>query len=54
MTHDGCHVTVRYGRIGTQGRSQTLPLPDEQLARHHAAKLAAGKLKKGYVEVATE
>jgi DNA ligase-1 len=47
---DGPEVTVRFGRIGTQGQTQTKPLPDSQSAARHAEKLIAEKLKKGYVE----
>jgi predicted DNA-binding WGR domain protein len=46
----GASFTVRFGRIGTAGQSQTKPFADEDKANKEAAKLIAEKLKKGYVE----
>src|SRR5438067_5979931 len=43
--------TVTFGRIGTAGKSQTKELDDEDDARKAVAKLIAGKLAKGYVEL---
>ncbi len=43
-------VTVRYGRIGTNGQSQTKSFADNAAALHHAEKLVREKLEKGYVE----
>ena len=42
--------TVRFGRIGTSGQSQTKSFADEARARREAEKLIAEKVKKGYVE----
>jgi predicted DNA-binding WGR domain protein len=42
--------TVRFGRIGTAGQSQTKSFADPEKARHEAEKLIAEKVKKGYVE----
>ena len=39
-------VTVRFGRIGTPGQSQTKSLPDSAAAAKHAEKLIAEKLKR--------
>ncbi len=43
-------VTVRYGRIGTSGQSQTTAFASREAAQKHADRLIAQKLKKGYVE----
>jgi predicted DNA-binding WGR domain protein len=42
--------TVRFGRIGTAGQSQTKSFTDEEKAKREAEKLIAEKMKKGYVE----
>jgi predicted DNA-binding WGR domain protein len=42
--------TVRFGRIGTAGQSQTKSFNDDASARREAESLIAQKLKKGYVE----
>jgi len=42
--------TVRFGRIGTAGQSQTKSFKDDASARREAESLIAQKLKKGYVE----
>lgn len=52
ITHAGNDVTVRFGRIGTQGQTQTKTLADPEAATRHADKLIAEKTKKGYVETA--
>jgi DNA ligase 1 len=49
----GNDVTVRFGRIGTDGQTQTKSLADADAAARHAEKLIAEKLKKGYVETAS-
>jgi predicted DNA-binding WGR domain protein len=46
----GNSFTVRFGRIGTAGQSQTKSFGDEEKAKHEAEKLIAEKVKKGYVE----
>jgi predicted DNA-binding WGR domain protein len=48
---EGNDVTVRYGRIGTHGLSQTKNFADATTAKKEHDKLVAEKLKKGYVEV---
>ena len=45
-------VTVRFGRIGTDGQTQTKTLADAAAAAKHAEKQISAKLQKGYVEVA--
>jgi len=50
LSLDGEVFTVRFGRIGTLGQSQTKKFPDEAKARSEADNLIAEKLKKGYVE----
>jgi DNA ligase-1 len=47
----GAEVTVRYGRIGSQGQTNTKSFADEAAARQHADKLVAEKTGKGYQEV---
>src|SRR5262249_4331724 len=46
----GSSVTVRYGRIGTSGQTQTKDFADESAALAHAAKLIGEKTTKGYME----
>lgn len=46
----GCDVTVRFGRIGTQGQTQVKSLTDAEAAARHVEKLIGEKTKKGYVE----
>lgn len=43
-------VTVRYGRSGMNGQTNTKEFPDEAAAQKHADGLIAEKTKKGYVE----
>ncbi|HLP77592.1 MAG TPA: WGR domain-containing protein, partial [Candidatus Paceibacterota bacterium] len=42
--------TVRFGRIGTAGQSQTKSFADQEKAQREAEKLIAEKVKKGYTE----
>ena len=44
-------MTVRFGRIGSDGQSKTKQLASEEAARDHAAALIGEKLGKGYREV---
>ncbi|HXI72491.1 MAG TPA: WGR domain-containing protein [Verrucomicrobiae bacterium] len=46
----GNSFTVRFGRIGTAGQSQTKSFADETKAHREADSLIAEKVKKGYVE----
>jgi predicted DNA-binding WGR domain protein len=46
----GNAVTVRFGRIGTEGQSQVKTLPDAEATVKHAEKLIAAKTAKGYLE----
>ena len=48
VARDGCSVTVRFGRIGSGGQTQTKDFPSDELATDHAAKLIKEKLAKGY------
>jgi predicted DNA-binding WGR domain protein len=52
MSLSGNTFTVRFGRIGTAGQSQTKTFADETKAKAEAQKLIAEKIKKGYVEKA--
>ena len=47
---NGCEMTVRYGRIGTDGRTNVKKFADAAAARREADKLIAEKTGKGYVE----
>jgi DNA ligase-1 len=47
----GTEVTVRFGRIGTQGQTQVKSFADEATAAAHVAKLIDQKTGKGYTEV---
>jgi DNA ligase 1 len=49
----GSDVTVRFGRIGTNGQTQTKTMADSDAAASHAEKLIAEKTAKGYVETAS-
>src|SRR5205823_9505888 len=44
---DGSEVTVRFGRIGSQGKTNVKSLPDAAAARKQADKLIEEKTKKG-------
>ena len=46
----GTEVTVRFGRIGTDGQTQVKSFPDAAAATRHAEKLIAAKIGKGYAE----
>jgi predicted DNA-binding WGR domain protein len=46
----GSDVTVRFGRIGTEGQTQVKNLADADAAAKHVEKLIASKLAKGYLE----
>jgi DNA ligase-1 len=50
VSHEGCAVTVRYGRIGTEGQTKVKELPSAEHARRHAQGLIDEKLAKGYCE----
>jgi DNA ligase-1 len=51
VSHEGVDVTVRYGRIGTQGQTNVKSFADEAAAAKHAAKIVQEKIDKGYQEV---
>ncbi len=50
----GNQVTVRFGRIGTPGQSQTNTFPDAAAAARHADRLIATKIGKGYAEAVAQ
>ncbi|HUE72510.1 MAG TPA: DNA ligase [Pirellulaceae bacterium] len=50
ISQAGREVTVRYGRIGTDGQTQTKSFADEAAAQRHAEKLIGEKIEKGYAE----
>ena len=43
-------LTVRFGRIGTNGQTQTKAFGDAAAAQKHADKLITEKTEKGYAE----
>ena len=47
---NGTEVTVRFGRNGTAGQTNTKSFPDAAAAQKHADKLIQEKTGKGYVE----
>ena len=52
VSQTGNSFTVRFGRLGAAGQSQTKTCADEVAATQELQKLITAKLKKGYVEVA--
>lgn len=52
VSTSGTNVTVRYGRIGTNGQTQTKSFTSPTAAAQHAEKQIASKLSKGYRELA--
>lgn len=48
----GTAITVRFGRLGTEGQMQAKTFPNAEAAQRHAEKVIAQKLGKGYVECA--
>ncbi len=48
----GCDVTVRYGRLGTRGQTQTKSFVNAAKAQKHADAQIAQKIGKGYRETA--
>ena len=52
ISQSGNEVTVRFGRIGTNGQTQTKTLADADAATKHAEKLIKEKMGKGYKETA--
>jgi predicted DNA-binding WGR domain protein len=51
VTVAGCGVTVRFGRLGTDGQVQTKEFPSDEAASVHAERVIAQKAAKGYQEV---
>ncbi|MBU2667105.1 DUF4132 domain-containing protein [Actinoplanes bogorensis] len=50
ITRDGLDVTVRYGRVGTNGQTKVKSFGTSAGATDHEAKLIAEKVRKGYKE----
>jgi predicted DNA-binding WGR domain protein len=48
VAQEGLTVTVRYGRIGAQGQTQTKTFDTIERAKREVEKLTAEKLRKGY------
>lgn len=51
ISQAGRSVTVRWGRIGTDGQNQRKDFHSDQEAQLHVDRLIAAKVKKGYTEV---
>ena len=52
VNHHGNQVTVRYGRIGTEGQTQTKSFDSAGTAGRHAQQQIDSKVRKGYAECA--
>lgn len=50
VTRSGSSLTIRYGKIGTDGRTQEKSFGSDAAATKEADKLVAQKTKKGYVD----
>ena len=48
VTTSGNEVSIRFGRLGTAGQTQTKTLADDYAAAKHADRLIGSKLAKGY------
>ena len=53
VTVTGSDVTVRYGRLGTSGQTQTKSFADADKAQKHADAQITQKIGKGYRETTT-
>lgn len=51
VTQSEASIQIRYGKIGSKGRSQTKAFESEEAAQNEAKKLIGQKTKKGYAEV---
>ena len=51
VSKEGTEVTVRYGRVGSQGQTNVKSFSDEGAAVKHVEKLVQEKTGKGYQEV---
>jgi len=47
----GCRHSIRFGRIGSKGQTQTKEFPTEAAAKKEADRLIAEKTRKGYRDV---
>ncbi len=52
VSTDGNQVTVRFGRIGTDGQTQVKSFDDSDAATRHAERLIQSKRAKGYQDIA--
>lgn len=50
ISSEGKSITVRFGRMGTSGQTQTKSFTTDDAAARELAKLVAEKTKKGYIE----
>jgi predicted DNA-binding WGR domain protein len=50
VAQSGSELTVRFGRIGTEGQIQVKTLADADAAARYAEKQINSKLSKGYLE----
>jgi predicted DNA-binding WGR domain protein len=49
---EGAEMTVRYGRLGTKGQTQSKAFESPERCTLEVVKLVREKLKKGYTEIA--
>ena len=54
ITLEGVSFTVRYGKIGTAGQTQTKDFASPEIALREAEKLLKEKVKKGYIETTSQ
>ena len=52
IANNNREVTIRYGRIGSAGQTQTKSFPSDAAANTHALQQINSKLAKGYRELA--
>jgi len=50
INEDGCEVTVRYGKTGTNGQTRTKTLETTEAAQKHMESMIKEKTRKGYKE----
>jgi len=53
VTINGADLTVRFGKIGTNGQTTLKSLASADAAQVESAKLISSKTKKGYVETSS-
>jgi len=54
VTIDGSQLTIRFGKIGTNGQTTIKAFDSDDLALAEAEKLIASKVKKGYTSASEQ